>query len=82
MLIRLKQRLEHVRDLAEYAAAKAFIGNKVSTEIQEYRYAICQECPFLYKPTDNCKKCGCLMKIKTFMPRQSCPIGKWAEVED
>ena len=82
MLIKLKQRLEHIRDLAETKAAAAFIGNKVSIEIQESRYAICQECPFLYKPTDTCKKCGCFMKIKTFMPKQSCPIGKWTEVGD
>lgn len=82
MLIKLKQRLEHIRDLAETKAAEAFIGNKVSAEIQEYRYAICKECPFLYKPTDTCKKCGCFMKIKTHMPQVSCPIGKWTEVED
>lgn len=81
MLTKLKQRLEHVRNLAETKAAEAFIGNKVSAEIQEYRYAICKECPFLYKPTDTCKKCGCFMKIKTHMPQVSCPAGKWHEVE-
>lgn len=82
MLEKLKQRLEYVRDLAEYAAAEAFVGNKVSTEIHEFRYAICQECPFLYKPTDTCKKCGCFMKIKAFMPKHSCPIGKWPAIEN
>lgn len=52
-------------------------GPKVSPELQQERMSICQECPHLYKPTTTCKKCGCFMSIKTWLPRQECPIGKW-----
>lgn len=80
MLDKLKQKFEKIRD-ASQAAAASIIKEKVSAEIQQYRYDICRSCDKLYKPTDNCKVCGCLMKIKTWMPAQACPIGKWGTVE-
>jgi hypothetical protein len=80
MLEKLKQRMEHVRDAAENAASKMLV-DKVSEETQEYRYGICKSCEKLYKPTDTCKVCGCFMKVKTWMPNQSCPIGKWPKAE-
>lgn len=48
------------------------------TRSQE-RLAICRQCPFLFKPTMTCKKCGCFMRIKTLLPEGavSCPEGKW-----
>lgn len=76
MLEKLKQRMEQVRDAAEDAASKMLI-DKVSPETQQYRYDICKSCEKLYKPTDTCKVCGCFMKVKTWMPHQSCPLGKW-----
>jgi rRNA maturation endonuclease Nob1 len=80
MLEKLKQKLEQVRDSSQAAGAK-LLKNKVSEEIQQYRYSICQSCDKLYKPTDNCKVCGCFMKVKTWMPYQSCPIGKWTSLD-
>jgi len=41
------------------------------------RYAICEKCPRFFKITAQCKECGCFMKIKTKMPDQECPLGKW-----
>jgi hypothetical protein len=43
----------------------------------EIRLNICKACPRLFKPTMQCKECGCFMRIKTRMKSQSCPIGKW-----
>jgi len=80
MLDKLKQKMEEVRDAAQ-AASASLLSQKVDPEIQLMRYNICQECPHLYKPTDTCKKCGCFMKVKTWMPKQSCPIKKWIAVE-
>lgn len=76
MLNKLKERMEQLRDAAENAAASV-ITHKVSIEIQEYRYGICQGCEKLYKPTDTCKMCGCFMKVKTWIPSQECPLKKW-----
>lgn len=41
------------------------------------RLQICRECPRLFKPTMQCKECGCFMRIKTRLKSASCPIGKW-----
>lgn len=41
------------------------------------RLKICMECPRLFKPTTQCKECGCFMRIKTRLKSATCPIGKW-----
>ena len=76
MINKLKEKMEQLRDAAENAAASVLI-NKVSVEVQEYRYEICQGCEKLYKPTDTCRACGCFMKVKTWMPDKYCPLNKW-----
>jgi len=43
----------------------------------EERMAICLGCPRLFKPTKQCKECGCFMRIKTRLRSAECPIGKW-----
>ena len=53
---------------------------RVSIEIAKDRMAICEACPELIKATKQCKKCGCLMHLKTKLPNASCPIGKWPEI--
>ncbi len=34
-------------------------------DIRNERLAICESCPFLFKPTFTCRKCMCFMKIKS-----------------
>ena len=46
------------------------------------RWAECEKCEFLIKPTNNCKKCGCFMKAKTRVATARCPIGKWEKEYD
>lgn len=46
-------------------------------EKTEYRYNICKSCPELIKLTKQCKKCGCIMSLKTKLEKAVCPIGKW-----
>jgi hypothetical protein len=41
------------------------------------RMEICNACPELIKLTNQCKKCGCIMSIKTKLEAAKCPIGKW-----
>lgn len=80
MLNKLKQKMESLARSTEEISVE-FLIDKVSPEIQKERFSICESCEFLYKPTANCKKCGCFMRIKTWMPRQRCPIKKWGPVE-
>lgn len=53
---------------------------KVESEISIERLSICQKCPFFMKTTSQCKKCGCIMNLKTKLPHAECPIGKWNKV--
>lgn len=46
-------------------------------KIAEDRLAICKECPELIQLTTQCKKCGCIMSLKTKLAAATCPIGKW-----
>lgn len=49
----------------------------VDEDTQKNRYAICKQCPELIKSTSQCKKCGCIMRLKTKLEKATCPIGKW-----
>jgi hypothetical protein len=51
--------------------------DKILPEYHKERLAICQGCPELIKLTSQCKKCGCIMSIKTKLEAAKCPIGKW-----
>jgi hypothetical protein len=53
----------------------------VEKEVADERFKICQTCPFLIKATKQCKKCGCLMELKTKLAHAACPIGKWHQAE-
>jgi hypothetical protein len=46
-------------------------------EVAKERFSICKGCPELIKLTSQCKKCGCLMKVKTKLEKAVCPLGKW-----
>lgn len=46
-------------------------------EVKNNRMEICSLCPELIKLTTQCKKCGCIMKLKTKLEQSKCPIGKW-----
>lgn len=45
--------------------------------VAKERFEICKACPELIKLTSTCKKCGCLMALKTKIQGAICPIGKW-----
>lgn len=46
-------------------------------ELAAYRLEICKLCPYFRPVTQQCKKCGCFMKLKTTLQRAACPIGHW-----
>jgi len=49
----------------------------VSEELSTSRFAICEQCPSLIKLTNQCRECGCFMKIKAKLKEAVCPLGKW-----
>jgi len=51
--------------------------NWADEEKSKERFSICTACPELIKLTSQCKKCGCIMSIKTKLEAAKCPIGKW-----
>ena len=53
---------------------------RVDKEVAEARFNTCKGCEHLTKTTNQCKKCGCLMHLKTQLAAAECPIGKWAAV--
>lgn len=76
-LDKLKERTSQVHAALE----DAITGERVSNEVREERMNICLSCEHLFRPTMNCKKCGCFTKVKTWLPSQHCPVGKWLAVE-
>jgi len=46
-------------------------------ELKEQRISICRQCPEYISLTTQCKKCGCIMEMKTRLENAVCPIGKW-----
>jgi len=57
-------------------------GNYTTKEIRDHRFAICKECPRLWKPTRTCRECGCFMGLKTWLKEAHCPLpeSKWGPV--
>lgn len=56
---------------------------RVAKEEQERRFAICQSCTEWFDPEkERCRhpRCGCYMRLKTWLASQRCPIGKWESV--
>ena len=46
-------------------------------DIIDVRLEICKACEFYRAKTNQCRKCGCFMKLKTKLEHAKCPIGKW-----
>lgn len=51
--------------------------NWASEEVAISRFETCKSCPELIKISNQCKKCGCFMTVKTKLEQAKCPLGKW-----
>lgn len=49
--------------------------HKVPQEIIDKRMEICNACE--HNVMGVCKKCGCILRVKTQWARTSCPLKKW-----
>ena len=54
---------------------------KCEPEIRAQRWETCQGCEHL-TAMNRCRKCGCFMELKTWMPEQECPLQKWRKVSE
>ena len=54
----------------------------VSDKIYEERLAICKDCIYFLKPTGNCKRCLCFMKLKARIAPMECPEKKWLKTTE
>lgn len=50
---------------------------RASEEEANARFDMCKACPELIKLSNQCKKCGCFMILKTKLAKAECPLGKW-----
>ena len=48
-----------------------------SDEIYKDRLSICKDCIYYFKPTGQCKRCLCFMKIKARLAPMACPEKYW-----
>ena len=46
-------------------------------ETMKDRLRLCFECERLIELTNQCKECGCFVKLKVKYKETSCPLGKW-----
>lgn len=53
---------------------------RVSQDVADRRYAICNSCEYLNK-LKFCKKCGCNMRLKVTLPNAFCPASFWLTEE-
>ena len=51
-------------------------NNYIEKVESDKRMQTCLGCEHLIKLTHQCKKCGCLMNLKTKLKDATCPIGK------
>jgi hypothetical protein len=50
---------------------------KLDDKSASERFDICLGCEHLIQLTNQCKKCGCLMTLKTKLKDATCPLQKW-----
>lgn len=75
----MAQKMMELRNKAQDSSV-ALLTEKVGPEIQIARFGICTSCPEFNEILQNCKLCGCFMRVKTWMPEQKCPVDKWHAV--
>jgi len=56
-----------------------FDNHKVTEEVKKERLDICNACE--HNALGVCKKCGCVLVLKTQWKVTSCPIGKWGKIQ-
>ena len=54
----------------------------VPKERYEDRISICKSCVYYFKPSGQCKRCLCFMKVKARIATQECPQQYWSKTTE
>jgi len=54
----------------------------VPKDIYEDRISICKSCVYYFKPSGQCKRCLCFMKVKARIATQECPQKYWGKTSE
>ena len=54
----------------------------VPDNVYKDRIEICKGCVYYFKPTGNCKRCLCFMKLKCRLAPMECPEGYWQKTTE
>jgi len=54
----------------------------VNKKIYEDRINICKSCVYYFKPSGQCKRCLCFMKVKARIATQECPQKYWSKTSE
>lgn len=75
----IKSRWEEYKEKNGATPLDIFISDtpQAPEDIVNKRLGICQSCPEFVKLTTQCKRCKCIMKLKTKLDHAKCPAGKW-----
>ena len=49
----------------------------ISDADKEKRLSICKSCEFYDAGQERCSRCGCYLKVKTYLKAEKCPVGRW-----
>lgn len=52
--------------------------SRLDDEVTKSRLEVCQTCELFRKQDGRCGACGCFVKWKAKLPKEQCPLGKWA----
>ena len=55
-----------------------FDNLRTTPEVQQERMNVCATCE--HNKLNVCRKCGCILKLKTQWANTKCPVGKWGPV--
>ena len=53
-----------------------------SDKIYKERISICKSCVYYFKPTGQCKRCLCFMKVKSRIANLECPEKYWTSTKE
>lgn len=75
-LEKLRTKIEKINKSFERSLPEIVVDVSIRTE----RLSICESCEKFNPKIRNCRMCGCFMDLKTWLPKQKCPMNKWGVV--
>jgi hypothetical protein len=55
-------------------------GKRLNRHARNERLKACHSCNDLNTSSSRCKVCGCFVRLKSWLPMEKCPNGKWSPV--